>query len=149
LQHLSEFAAGGLGATISRMGNLAERLATRQTDDIEIRDVPFLRRVLGGKNPYYASIRYHQIRPQMARMWAHYKAADTQGRQRILAEHGDVIRAYRATESTLGRLRRAIHALEDHNAPAGKAQIERLKELEKQIENRAIRAWHGETRKAG
>jgi predicted RNA methylase len=60
LDHFYEFFVGGAGAFVKRAGEFGFNVATG--GDVEWRDVPFLRRIIQGRNDWADRQRYYEIR---------------------------------------------------------------------------------------
>lgn len=149
LEHLVEYATGGLGRFTLRTVNLEEALRTGDTDDLEARDVPFLRQVYGEPSRWENMGRYYDRRYDVEQVLAEFD--ERRGKEKVewLEEHRDLIGlkgVIESTESQLRTIRKQRRNLESL-PPSSRTQegIDRLVEAEFKQYDRFNRAYNRAT----
>ena len=134
LEHLAEFALGGLYTFATRSYDSVERLL--QDRDVPVRNVPFRRKVEGEVTPYADQSEFYDRVERVESLRAQRK--ELRGRERIEfgKKYGNELRLHesgKAARKQLSRLRRQRDRVESNESLSPKEMDERVERIERRM----------------
>ncbi|RME58075.1 hypothetical protein D6779_07245 [Candidatus Parcubacteria bacterium] len=140
IRYLWNYATGGLGATVSRLIDLAKK------DEIGPNDIPIVRRFQSRVDPRQIVFDYRKNIKDPLRYYDLYRHATPDQRRRIMAEHKDMIRLGMRAHATEKIMRRLYKQEKAARIRGDRAAVRRIEEAVKARAASYNRAYYEQTR---
>ncbi len=143
LEHVFDFLTGSAGATVRRVGDVAQTVA--KGEELPLRTVPIVRRLVVGQNEWYETFAWRDIANEIKRQSTNYKAAKSAGSANEVAVFRE---EYGPELSMVGEQKRIAKLLrKDNNRITAINGNDRLSEEEKSKRVKAIQDRMNEYRR--
>lgn len=155
IDYVAGYLTGGAGRFIGRLQTGAEKALSGDLEDLTVSDVPVVRALVGGVSERSATEQYIQARQEVLQPAKAIKdaaaAGDAKTASRLRQAYGDKLRlmgVFQAVDSARNKLSNRLRQIQANvNIPDDRKEAlsRQIKQLMLDQENRALRAYNGES----